>query len=321
MSHQIMENDNMFSVVTTPWHGLGRILPNAPGIDEALQISGLNWTVRRLPLWANQPAVPGQVVRGKLPIESHVALQREDTGELFTLVSSKYEVLQNAEAFEVFRPLVEDGTISLETAGSLFNGKKVWILAKVNSTSEQEVKDGDKIKPYVLLSNSHDASQAVRMGFTPVRVVCNNTLSMAETGEKSQLVRLYHRGGLKANLDLLRDTMNVAVGRFEATMEQYRLLAKKRINKKDITAYIREVLQTEDETPREKAIMEVLLNGRGLGVREADKLAWWDAYNAINEWMLYNRGQSADNRLASAWFGDGYLLDQRAFDIAWKRAA
>jgi hypothetical protein len=99
-------------------------------------------------------------------------------------------------------------------------------------------------------------------------------------------------------------------------IDKFRKLAKGRVNQEDLTAYIRTVLETEDETPRERAIMEVLLNGKGLGVRPQDQISWWDAYNAINEWMLYQRGRNVDNRLASAWFGDGYLLDQRAFMIA-----
>jgi hypothetical protein len=119
----------------------------------------------------------------------------------------------------------------------------------------------------------------------------------------------------------LRETLNLGVARFEASAEQYAKLARARINQDDLTGYIRAVLETEDETPRERAIMDVLLNGRGLGVREQDVVTYWDAYNAINEWMLWQRGQTADNRLASAWFGDGYILDRRAFDYAVKLAA
>ena len=321
MSHEIMEHDNMFSVNEVPWHGLGVVLPEAPSVDDALRISCLDWRMRGLPLYAQQPRGVNKPSRTKLPINTHMALQREDTGEVFTIVSNKYEILQNEEAFDIFRPLVDDGSIALETAGSLQNGRKVWVLGRIMATDEREVKDGDIVRPYVLLSNSHDGTQAVRMGFTPVRVVCNNTLSMAITDDRSQLVRVYHRGGLQTNLEELRGTLNLGVARFEASAEQYAKLARARINQDDLTGYIRVVLETEDETPRERAIMDVLLNGRGLGVREQDVVTYWDAYNAINEWMLWRRGQSADNRLASAWFGDGYILDRRAFDYAVKLAA
>jgi hypothetical protein len=147
-------------------------------------------------------------------------------------------------------------------------------------------------------------------------VVCNNTLSWAQSDSKSKLIRVYHRGNIKENLDTLRGALDAANAEFRMGIDKFRKLAKGRVNQEDLTAYIRTVLETENETPRERAIMEVLLNGRGLGVREQDRISWWDAYNAINEWMLYQRGRNTDNRLASAWFGDGYLLDQRAFMIA-----
>ena len=315
MAHMIEENDNMFSVQETPWHGLGHVLPEAPSIDKALQISCLDWKVRTLSLSAQQPPVNGELVRGKLPVNSHVALQREDTKEIFTLVSNRYQILQNDEAFEVFRPLVNDGRIQLETAGSLQNGKKVWILAKVAGIADAEVKPGDMVKPYVLLSNSHDGSQAVRFGFTPVRVVCNNTLSWATEHEQSKLVRIYHRGNIRANLDDLQKSLDVAAGEFVARIDRFQKMAKTAISKPDLAKYVRQVLGTADETPREKQILETLINGKG-GIGIDGIPTFWDAYNAINEWILYSKGQSPDRRLASAWFGDGRVLDVHAFQIA-----
>ncbi|MDD3948752.1 MAG: DUF932 domain-containing protein, partial [Anaerolineaceae bacterium] len=141
MAHELMEHDNMFSVQETPWHGLGIILPNAPSIDDALRIAKLDWQVRMLPLYAQDPQ------NTLMPVDAHKAIQREDTGEIFTVTSKYYTPLQNAEAFDVFRPLVEDGSIELETAGSLQNGRKVWILAKIATTDAMEVRDGDTIKP------------------------------------------------------------------------------------------------------------------------------------------------------------------------------
>jgi len=237
------------------------------------------------------------------------------------LVSKGYEVLQNAEAFDIFRPLVEDGVISLETAGSLKNGRVVWILAKINAVSEREVAKGDVVKPYVLLSNSHDTTLCTRLGFTGVRVVCNNTLSLAFTRSDSNLVRLYHRSGLRDGLIALRETMKMGISAFEATADQYAILAKTPINQEDLVEYVREVIQKTEETPTERKIIQTLHFGRGGVVNKDERTTWWDAYNAINEYMLYQRGANPDNRLKSAWFGDGYLIDQRAFDIAWKRAA
>jgi len=311
MGHEILEFDDMFSVGSTPWHGLGNILENAPSIDEALIAANLNWKVALLPIFAqpNDASTPR-------PVHGHRAIQREDTGEIFTVVSNKYQLLQNDEAFEIFRPLVEDGSITLETAGSLKNGRKVWILAKITDTKDAEIRDGDVVKPYVMLSNSHDGTQAVRFGFTSIRVVCNNTLSWAVKDDGSKLIRVYHRGNVRDSLDLLRQSLDTAKAEFSLQADKYRRLANSNVNQDDLIKYIRAVLQTEDVTRRETAIMNVLFNGRGLGTRPQDRISWWDAYNAINEWMLYYRGRSVDSRLASAWFGDGYLLDQAAFQLA-----
>ena len=328
MAHEIMENDNMFSVGETPWHGLGIVLPDAPGIDEALIYSGLDWVVRVLDLTAKQPvdkAMTGQFQRTIVPIDRFKALQRADTGEVFTVVSDQYKVLQNYQAFDIFRPLVDNGDLRLETAGSLQNGRKVWILAEITTTGQQEVNDGDIIRPFVLLSNSHDGSQAVRMGFTPVRVVCNNTLSMAVTNSESKLVKVYHRGDVQGNLTLIRNAMELGTAQFKARIEDYRLMAKKEISQADLRKYLRIILEVPEEVPldvisrNEKAIMAVLEGGKGLGVR-ANGPTVWDAYNAVNEWGLYHRGGQQDRRLASAWFGEQYKMDLRAFDVALEMA-
>lgn len=323
MAHEIMENDQMFSVNEVPWHGLGVLLPHAPTLDEALTHANLSWKVRKLALSANQPPMDGQMVRGRLPIRSHKALQREDTGEIFTVVSNQYQILQNEDAFGIFRPLVDDGWLDLETAGSLQNGRKVWILARIAGTPDIEVRDRDVVKPYVMLSNSHDGTQAVRLGFTPIRVVCNNTLTMAVDGDRSMLVRVYHRGDIQGNLEHLRRLMDLGAAQFVALTEGYRDLANNQVSEADLKKYIRVVLNVEPglETPREKAVIERLINGRGgIGTDDLSKATWWDAYNAVNEWMVWERGRSNDTRLASVWFGDGYTMDQRALTTAFEFA-
>jgi len=326
MAHMIEQHDNMFSVGETPWHGLGKVLENAPGINEALEVSGLGWQVRTLDLTAHQPVIPGQVTRTKLHLPEFKALQRTDTQEVFTVVSSQYKVLQNNEAFDVFRPLVDAGDITLETAGSLQNGRKVWVLARITAAKDGEVKPGDVVKPFVMLSNSHDGTQAVRLGFTPIRVVCHNTLTLAHQDKKSQLVRVFHRGDLTGSLETLRDTLNLGAQEFQATIKQYRKLAKQNVSEADIRKYIRLVLALPEEmdkpTHRENSIIQVLLNGKGVALRkDQSDITWWDLYNSVNEWGLYHRGRTADARLNSMWFADGYTRDQFALQTALKLAA
>src|SRR5262249_13163268 len=156
-------------------------------------------------------------------------------GKLFGVVGPGYTPVQNSEAFGWFQPLIEDGAVSLHTAGSLQGGRKVWMLAKVNKPA-LEIAEGDAVERFVLLSNSHDGSRAVRVGFTPIRVVCSNTLRMAHDAddEATRLIKVLHTKNVLVALDRLREMMNVANASFEATAEQYRKLAAFRISRADL---------------------------------------------------------------------------------------
>lgn len=320
MAHEIKQFDNMFSVNETPWHGLGTVLPDAPGIDEGIVYAGLDWKMRKLDLFAKSEPVNGFSRSIELPQK---ALQRADTGEVFTVVSDRYSILQNTEAFEVFRPLVDDGQIRLETAGSLKNGRVVWILARAMEAGPEEIREGDSIVPFTLLSNSHDGTQAVRFGFTPIRVVCNNTLSYAIDDDQSQLMRIYHRGDVSKTLEEVRGFMDVRMASWKKVADTYRIWAEKYINQDDLEKYIRLVFKKDISEPSkiEENVLEILRTGKVGG--QPEKPTLWDAYNAVNEFLVWERGESADNRLDSAWFGDGKRIDQRAFEIAdeWLKAA
>lgn len=130
MAHEILENDQMFSVGITPWHGLGNVLDNPPSIEEALQKANLNWTVSTLPLFCELPVPPVSVGRftrkaPRMYEVTHRAVHRDDTHEILGVVGPNWTPLQNIDAFGVFTPLVEDKSLLLESAGSLKNGRRV----------------------------------------------------------------------------------------------------------------------------------------------------------------------------------------------------
>jgi len=316
MAHEIMNYDNMFSVKVTPWHGLGVILNDPPSVDEALKQANLDWSVSLLPLFCQLPnSCMEQVDR--------MAVVREDTNEVLGVVGNNYTPLQNIDAFDIFQPLVETKELLLETGGSLKNGRRVWIFARIN-VDGAEIGKGDEIKPYVLLSNSHDGTMAARFGFTPIRVVCNNTLTAAENNGTSKLVKLVHKSNIYDNLQMLRDMLDLSKARFEATIEQYKILANRDINSSDLEKYVKIVLTDSDEadtilTPTQNRIIDLFENGIGSDLPKMK--TWWGAYNSVNEWLMYHRGRSVDNRLASVWYADGYNLNKRALDIALKLAA
>lgn len=315
MAHQV---ENMFSVRETPWHGLGYVIKEAPSMADGIKLAGLDWEIN----------VVDAVRADGGPAEGWGRFfVRSDNNRVLGLVGPKTHPLQNAKAFSFFEPFLAAGEASLETAGSLCNGEKVWVMAKI-SRPNSVIVPGDEIAKFVLLSNSHDGTTAVRVGFTPVRVVCANTLAAAHGDKASKLIRVRHSAAVNKNVEQIRDVMNMADASFEATAEQYRLLATKSINQSDLRKYVKLVLKMDEvdaELPtKSKGILEKIFRlvevGRGTeisGVRGT----YWGAYNAVTEYLSYDRGHTQDSRLNSLWFGDSAAVNQKALDVALSMAS
>jgi phage/plasmid-like protein (TIGR03299 family) len=318
MSHEV---EKMMFVGEVPWHSLGHRFSHAPSLEEALVAAGLNWKVTTEPVFSGL----GEKVEAQLT-------RRDSDQSILGVVGPKYVPLQNSEAFEFFRPFIEQKEASIETAGSLRMGKRVWVLAKINR-DPLVVKGNDIVDKYVLVSNSHDGTLAVRVGFTPVRVVCNNTLTLAINSEASKLIRIKHTKNVVDNMNNIRDIMNLADSEFEATAEQYRLLASKNINSKDLEKYVKLVFNTSKriieaegnlEDINNKRIIEqiepLFVSGIGNDMPEI-KGTMWAAYNAITEFLQYKRGEDQASRLDSLWFGQGATLNKKALETAIVMAA
>ena len=310
MPHEV---ESMAYVGELPWHGLGTALEEGDLYDwrKASAKAGLNWEAELVPLVT---ADTGAKVE-------HRAVRRKTDGRVLGVVGPRYAVLQNHDAFGWFEPFLEAKEAALHTAGSLRNGSRIWVLAKLNR-EPLVVAAGDEVEKYLLLSHSHDGSLAVRVGFTPVRVVCQNTLSMAHGSDASKLIRLKHTKDVLENLANVREVMDLANQEFEATAEQYRRLARKSINQADLRRYVKKVFKVEDDdeaSSRLKNLMEVIVGlaetGRGNNLPSI-RGTYWSAYNGVSEWLTYNRGRSEDNRLNSLWFGDSASLNQRALEVA-----
>ena len=317
MAHQILENDTMFSVGKKPWHGLGTVLENAPTIEEGIKIAGLDWNVSLRPIVTND--------EDSVNIDTHKIVVRDDIKQPLGVVGSNYKVLQNKEAFSFFEPFVENDLASLETAGSLFNGKKVFILAKINSDNIVVSKD-DEIEKYILLSNAHDGTQSLRVGFTPIRVVCNNTLSLAEGSNQSQLIKVTHKSDIVQTLSELRETMDLINQQFMATEEQYRYLATKtNISKEDLQNYVKQVFSVKklesiidehEETEKIEAERKRLI-ARVEEIFELEPVHnAWTMYNSVNYYLNHDRGRTLENRYNSMWFGHSKRVDQKALNLA-----
>lgn len=254
MAHQI---ENMFSVKETPWHNLGSVIQNAPTVAEGLVLAGADWEVEKKSMYfTNAEGV--QVNMDAF----QKAMVRKDNGVILGTVGPKTEILQNKDAFNFFDPIIESGEATLETAGVLDEGRKIWVMAKAK-LDPFVIATGDEVLSYVLLSNSHDGTMAVRVGFTPIRVVCANTLAIAHGAKDSQLIRVRHSRKVKENLSNIRDVMKIAEASFQATAEQYKLLATRNINQNDLREYVKAVFKmNEDENElatRSKNVLEKIL--------------------------------------------------------------
>jgi len=290
--------EQMMFVGATPWHGLGNKVDADIGVEDAIVAAGLDWEVGLKDL---------QTVDG-VPV-SHRATYRKTDGSILGVVGPRYTPLQNKDSFDWFQPFIDAGECGIHTAGSLHSGQKVWVLAQLNRDSS-EIVPGDDVSKFILLSNSHDGTTAIRVGYTPIRVVCVNTLAMAHNNKNSQLIRIRHTRSSKNNLEQVRDIMDNINAQFEATAEQFRFLASKNFNQADIRRYVKTMLGIEgtvdgDIKTRTRNIMDEILALVEGPKQSATNVrgTWWAAYNGYNEYLNYNKGRTEDNRLDSLWFG------------------
>ena len=187
--------ETMFSVRETPWHGLGRIIMDAPASREALELAGLDWQVESRNIYSGTGAM----------IPGYRANVRSTDDAVLGVVSDRYRIVQNEEAFQFTDDLLGEG-VTYETAGSLQGGKKVWMLARL---PRKYLIAGDQVVPYLVIFNSHDGSSGVKVAMTPIRVVCQNTLNLALSTARRTLqlasnymVELGNRGEELARIDL-----------------------------------------------------------------------------------------------------------------------
>ena len=231
MSHEV---EKMVFAGATPWHGLGTEIDNATNFWDAFQLAGLDWEVETEPVFRKD----GSEVKAQAAV-------RTSDNRVLGVVGPRWTPLQNRDAFKVFEPLVDSGDLILHTAGSLRNGERIWVLCQLGTENSEIVKD-DEIAKFVLLSNGHDGKLAVHLGFTPIRVVCANTEAMARGSKASKLIRVRHHRFVKNNVEKLRDIMNLANQEFETTADNYRFLASRQINSKDL----RKVCKNRFQCPR-----------------------------------------------------------------------
>lgn len=247
--------ESMFYVRETPWHGLGTKVLEAPTSKDALILAGLDWHVVQEPVYTGQ----NELVQG------YKANVRDSDRKVLGVVTDRYKIVQNEEAFSFTDALLGEG-VRYETAGSLQGGKSVWLLAHL---PHEYIISGERISPYLLFSNTHDGSGAVKVAITPIRVVCCNTLNLAlQTAKRSWSMN--HTGNVKDKMEEAKNTLFLADRYMEELGKEFENLRKITLSDKKVMDYIEILLPIEDgATPQQFRNMKRL--------QEDMKMRYFDA--------------------------------------------
>lgn len=224
--------ESMFYVRQAPWHGLGVRVEEAPSSQEALRLSGLDWQVIQQPI----ATVDGT------PIPGYRANLRDTDQQVLGVVTDRYRVVQNKEAFAFTDGLLGEG-VKYETAGSLQNGRKIWLLAKL---PDKYIIEGDQIDPYLVFSNSHDGSGSIKVAMTPIRVVCQNTLNLALSSAK-RVWSTIHVGDLAGKMTEAHNTLLLAEKYMGQLGLEFSRLSKVKLSDQKVLQYIDQLLPLDDQ--------------------------------------------------------------------------
>lgn len=236
--------ETMFYVRNVPWHGLGTKVMEAPASSEALKLAGLDWKVLQEPVYTEN----GELIRG------YKANVRDTDRKVLGVVTDRYKVVQNQDAFAFTDALLGQG-VRYETAGSLMGGKKVWLLAHM---PQEYIISGERISPYLVFSNTHDGSGAVKVAVTPIRVVCSNTLNLALASAKRSW-SMVHTGDIKSKLEEAKKTLFLADAYMESLGKEFEVLQRQEMTEQKVREYISQLLPAdENATDQQKKNMERL---------------------------------------------------------------
>jgi phage/plasmid-like protein (TIGR03299 family) len=304
-----------------PWHGLGKKLEKPATAKEAIKAASLDWEVRKVPLSASYDRYTIKI-KDKFGVVRKDMIGKDDC-KVFGIVGSQYEPLQNREAFDFFDPIVGKNAAVYHTAGVLGDGERIWILAKL---PDNIYVIGDDIsEKYLLLSNSHDGKSAVQIKFTPIRVVCQNTLTMALSD--GQITRIIHTNNMHQCIKQADKILGIIRERYADIEASFKRMAQIKMHKERLSEYLSLVFPDPSDPENERQVKQIKENrslaeyffDQGAGNRiKGVSGTLWAAYNGVTEFIDHRRTarQTMDRRLNSIWFGDGYLTKVRAFTIA-----
>lgn len=268
--------ETMFSVREVPWHGLGTIVQEAPTSKDALELAGLNWTVDSAPIYDSN----GNEIKG------YKANMRSSDKSVLGVVTSRYRIVQNSEAFDFTDALIGEGC-TYETAGSLKKGKTIWLLAKM---PEKKILN-DKFDPYICFTNSHDGSGAIKVAMTPIRVVCNNTLNLALDGA-SRMWSTRHMGDMASKLHEAQHTLMMANDYLDALADDADRLANEKLTNEEIALILDEMFPVDENmSDRKKNNIKDVKDGIMICTYAPDLQKFlntkWGFLNAVSDYISH----------------------------------
>jgi phage/plasmid-like protein (TIGR03299 family) len=310
MAHELEMVDGKAQMAYTvdggvPWQGLGVPLEKGASPTEMMVAAGLDWEVEEHEAFIRY--------NGDNISTGQKSLVRKTDGRVLTNVGKNWHPVQNSEAFDFFAEFCDRGQMEMHTAGSLKEGEIIWALAKVDD--DFELFGGDKVESYMLFSNPHQYGKSIDIRFTPIRVVCNNTLSMSLKLKAQNAVKVNHRS--EFNADRVKEMMGVAHFKMSQYKDMAEFLGSRRTTEDTIKEYFGTLLggsKKEGKLSRtgERAL-EVLHEQPGAEFAEG---SWWSAFNAVTYLADHEMGRAADTRMQSSWYGANQRLKVKALETA-----
>jgi phage/plasmid-like protein (TIGR03299 family) len=318
MSHEI-ENEMIAYANEVPWHGIGAQTDPAAPMETWLENAKLNWTIERQPLFL----ADGR----KVPNRS--AFVRSSDARIMTVANPDWKPVQNAELLGFMDRYCRAGGAKMEVAGGLRDGQVVWALAKINYSFE--VRPGDKVLAYLLLTGSHVAGRATSIKKTSVRVVCRNTMNLSESGNRSmELYNQNHRNPF--DVDRAKEAVEAAIEEFAAaerrakTLDKLKLTAEDAVRKVIVPVFLPEV-QTDDELIREIMRADVMPKKVTAILHSIEQApgaipdTGWGVLNGITHYCDHVAGRNAGTRMWNSWMGENATRKQEAEKILMDLAA
>jgi len=320
--------EEFFAAGSTPvWHRIGQRVDRALSSRAALKMAALDWTVESRPLFVD--GTDGSTCA----VATHKAIVRMDSQAILGIVGRKYQPVQNAQTFEWLDEVIGPGKAVYETAGSLHGGKIVWALVKLPGELRVANTD-DVVKPYVLVCNSHDGSIAFRALNTSIRVVCQNTLTLALRNAGPDSISIRHTEYIEARLADAQEVLGLSIAKHREFEVQMNRLAQVRMTKRTFGSYLDRVLgpvpQPTEQDPEPEASaarQQVTANfDHSLQRLKGIEHSAWAAFNAVSQyvdWERPTRGAAStrdERRFESMMLGAGADLKRRAWNEALKLA-